>query len=31
MVGLEKAFAAAEQEDYRPGEGKKSKDDSKGN
>jgi small subunit ribosomal protein S1 len=23
MVGLEKAFAAAEQEDYRPGEGKK--------
>ncbi len=31
MVGLEKAFAAAEQEDYRPGEGKKPKDDSKGN
>ena len=30
MVGLEKAFAAAEQEDYRPGEGKKPKDDSKG-
>ena len=30
MVGLEKAFAAAEQEDYRPGEGKKNKDDSKG-
>src|SRR5207248_2137422 len=30
MVGLEKAFAAAEQEDYRPGEGKKP-DDSKGN
>jgi hypothetical protein len=28
MVGLEKAFAAAEQEEYRPGEGKK-KDDSK--
>ena len=26
MVGLEKAFAAAE-EDYRPGEGKKSKDE----
>jgi hypothetical protein len=23
MVGLEKAFAAAEQEDYRPGESKK--------
>jgi hypothetical protein len=23
MVGLEKAFAAAEQEDYRPGEAKK--------
>ena len=31
MVGLEKAFAAAEQEDYRPGEGKKPRDDSKGN
>jgi len=30
MVGLEKAFAAAEQEDYRPGEGKKPKGDSKG-
>jgi hypothetical protein len=30
MVGLEKAFAAAEQEDYRPGEGKKP-NDSKGN
>jgi small subunit ribosomal protein S1 len=30
MVGLEKAFAAAEQEDYRPGEAKKPKDDSKG-
>src|SRR6266480_1064715 len=28
MVGLEKAFAAAEQEEYRPGEAKK-KDDSK--
>ncbi|PYK70530.1 MAG: 30S ribosomal protein S1 [Verrucomicrobia bacterium] len=27
MVGLEKAFAAAEQEDYRPGEGKKPKDE----
>jgi hypothetical protein len=24
MVGLEKAFAAAEQEEYRPGESKKS-------
>jgi hypothetical protein len=23
MVGLEKAFAAAEQEDYRPGDAKK--------
>src|SRR5439155_20978559 len=30
MVVPEKAFAAAEQEDYRPGEGKKPKDDSKG-
>jgi hypothetical protein len=29
MVGLEKAFAAAEQEDYRPGEGKKPPTDSK--
>jgi small subunit ribosomal protein S1 len=27
MVGLEKAFAAAEQEDYRPGEGKKPKEE----
>jgi small subunit ribosomal protein S1 len=26
MVGLEKAFAAAEQEDYRPGESKKAKE-----
>jgi small subunit ribosomal protein S1 len=26
MVGLEKAFAAAEQEEYRPGESKKAKE-----
>src|SRR5438046_5282522 len=30
MVGLEQAFQAAQEEDYRPGEGKKPKDDSKG-
>jgi hypothetical protein len=29
MVGLEKAFAAAEQEDYRPGESKKAKKEPK--
>jgi len=29
MVGLEKAFAAAEQEDYRPGESKKTAKESK--
>ena len=28
MVGLEKAFAAAEQEDYRPGEAKKEREES---
>jgi small subunit ribosomal protein S1 len=29
MVGLEKAFAAAEQEEYRPGESKKAENESK--
>jgi hypothetical protein len=29
MVGLEKAFAAAEQEEYRPGEAKKEPKESK--
>jgi len=29
MVGLEKAFAAAEQEEYRPGESKKEREESK--
>jgi len=29
MVGLEKAFAAAEQEEYRPGEAKKTTKESK--
>jgi small subunit ribosomal protein S1 len=29
MVGLEKAFAAAEQEEYRPGESKKAEKESK--
>jgi hypothetical protein len=29
MVGLEKAFAAAEQEEYRPGEAKKAAKESK--
>jgi small subunit ribosomal protein S1 len=30
MVGLEKAFAAAEQEEYRPGESKKEREESEG-